>query len=245
MSGMIDFHSHILPGIDDGSKSLEMSIAMLRMEAEQGIEHVVATPHFYPQHDTPEQFLKRRAEAENALREEMQKHPGLPTLSMGAEVYYFPGISDSEEISKLTIDESRYILIEMPTSSWTEAMYRELEGLYIKRGLIPIVAHIDRYIGRFRNHGILKRLARLPVLVQANAEFFLERSTSSLALRMLKKDGIHLLGSDCHNLTSRKPNLNGALDLINRKLGEDALEGIISYQQDVCQMDENVSEQVK
>ena len=233
MRGLIDFHSHILPGIDDGSKSLEMSIQMLRMEAQQGVERVIATPHFYPQYDTPERFLKRRAAAEIALREEMQKHTGLPALSVGAEVYYFPGISDSEVISELTIDQKRCILIEMPTSSWTEAMYRELEGIYVKRGLIPIVAHIDRYIGRFHNRGILKRLEHMPVLIQANAEFFLEKNTTSMALRMLKKDGIHLLGSDCHDLSSRKPNLQGALELINRRLGRDAMEGILSYQQNV------------
>ena len=237
MNGLIDFHSHVLPGIDDGSKSVEMSIQMLRVEAQQGIGHVVATPHFYPQYDTPERFLKRRAAAEIALREEMQKHTGLPELSVGAEVYYFPGISDSEGISELTIDQKRCILIEMPTSTWTEAMYRELEGLYVKRGLIPIVAHIDRYIGRFHNRGIPKRLAQLPVLIQANAEFFLEKYTSSLALRMLKKEEIHLLGSDCHDLSSRKPNLQDALDLIYRRLGRDAMEGIFSCQRNVLAED--------
>ena len=66
---MIDFHSHILPGIDDGSKSVEMSIKMLRREAQQGISRVVATPHFYPQTDNPERFLRRRAEAERILFE--------------------------------------------------------------------------------------------------------------------------------------------------------------------------------
>ena len=226
MSGLIDFHSHILPGIDDGSKALEMSIRMLRMEAQQGIGHVVATPHFYPQYDTPERFLRRRAAAEIALREEMQKHTDLPALSVGAEVYYFSGISDSEGISELTIDQKRCILIEMPSSAWTEAMYRDLEGLYVKRGLIPIVAHIDRYIGRFSNHGILNRLERLPVLIQANAEFFLERSTSAMALRMLKKGSIHLLGSDCHNMKSRKPNLGDALEWIRRKLGKDIVTAL-------------------
>ena len=237
MNGLIDFHSHVLPGIDDGSKSVEMSIQMLRVEAQQGIGHVVATPHFYPQYDTPERFLKRRAAAEIALREEMQKHTGLPELSVGAEVYYFPGISDSEGISELTIDQKRCILIEMPTSTWTEAMYRELEGLYVKRDLVPIIAHIDRYIGRFSNHGILNRLERLPVLIQANAEFFLERYTSSLALRMLKKEEIHLLGSDCHDLSSRKPNLQDALDLIYRRLGRGAMEGILSCQRNVLAED--------
>ena len=233
MSSLIDFHSHILPLIDDGSKSLEMSIEMLRLEAEQGIEHVVATPHFYPQHDNPESFLKRRTEAEIALRDKMKEHENLPNLHIGAEVYYFSGISDSDVISQLTIDQNRYILIEMPMSSWTEAMYRDLEGIYTKRGLVPIIAHIDRYVGRFRNRDIPKRLSQLPVLVQANAEFFLERKSASMALKMLKKDEIHLLGSDCHNLTSRKPNLKEAWDLVNRKLNGDVIERIIFCQKNV------------
>lgn len=226
MAGIIDFHSHVLPGIDDGSHSLEESIAMLRMEAEQGVSHVIATPHFYPRHDTPEDFLRKRREAVDLLREEMKKHSDLPALSVGAEVYYFPGISNSEVMAELTIDHKKCILIEMPTPPWSDAMYRELEGLYTKQGLIPIVAHVDRYIGRFRTFGIPQRLAELPVLVQANAEFFLQKSTSAMAFRMLKRNGIHLLGSDCHNLDSRKPNLRAALELIERRMGSAPLAAI-------------------
>ena len=235
MCGITDFHSHILPNVDDGSKSVEESIAMLRLEAEQGITHVVATPHFYPRDDEPEDFLARRAEAEALLRKEMQANSGLPALSIGAEVYYFNGISNSEVMSALTIDGGRCILIEMPTPPWTDAMYRELEGLHSKQGLLPIVAHVDRYIGRFRTFGIPERLAELPVLVQANAEFFLKKSTSAMALRMLKKNQIHLLGSDCHNLTSRCPDLGGALELIQRRLADGALQRICDWQRHVLQ----------
>lgn len=230
MDGIIDFHSHILPGIDDGSQTVEESIALLQEEARQGVTHVIATPHFYPQLDTPERFLKRREEAEVLLREEMSKHPGLPKLSVGAEVYFFNGISDSEAILPLTIDKKRCILIEMPSMLWTGSMYRELEGLYEKQGLLPVIAHVDRYLGRFRTHGIPQQLAELPVLVQANAKFFLSRSTSARALRMLKNGQIHLLGSDCHNLTSRSPNLMKAVALIEERLGKDAVNTICHWQ---------------
>ena len=161
MCGIVDFHSHILPGIDDGSSSVEESIALLRKEAEQGIQHVVATPHFYPQYDTPEQFLKKRAEAEAILRKEMQRHTDLPKLSVGAEVYYFRGISNSQSMKELTIDGKMCILIEMPSPPWDDAMYRDLEGLYSKQSLLPIIAHVDRYIGRFRTYGIPEKLAEL------------------------------------------------------------------------------------
>ena len=86
MTGIVDFHSHILPGIDDGSESLQESIAMLRTEAAQGIGHVVATPHFYPRYETPEDFLHKRDQAEAVLLSAMKREKGLPQLSVGAEV---------------------------------------------------------------------------------------------------------------------------------------------------------------
>lgn len=233
MNTVIDFHSHVLPGIDDGSASLEESIAMLRMEKQQGIDCVIATPHFYAQHDTPEQFLKRRIQAEKILRDKMAGDSGLPEVKIGAEVYFFKGISDSDVISELTIDGKRCILIEMSASPWDVSAYRELEALYVRRGITPIIAHIDRYITRFRTFGIPGRLRELPVLVQANAEFFTNRSTSSMALRMLKNGGIHLLGSDCHNMRNRKPDLGDALTLIRKRLGEDAVSWINSNEQDI------------
>lgn len=233
MSIVTDFHSHILPGIDDGSKNLAQSMAMLRLEAEQGVGRVVATPHFYPQYDTPERFINRRSRAEQLLRQAMQEEPDLPELYVGAEVYYFPGISQSDAISSLTISGTRFLLIEMPPPPWTEAMYRELEDLAVKRGYTPIIAHVDRYIGRFRTFGIPEKLEKLPVFVQANADFFLERATASMAMRMLKKEQIHLLGSDCHNVKDRKPNLGPALERIRQKLGIDVLKGINSYAEEV------------
>ena len=94
-----------------------------------------------------------------------------------------------------------------------------------------MVAHVDRYLGRFRTYGIPDKLAQLPVLVQANAEFFLNKATSAKALRLLKKDQIQLLGSDCHNLTSRTPNLMEAVALIEKRLGKESIDAICYWQQ--------------
>ena len=237
MSTIVDFHSHILPGVDDGSASLEQSIAMLQMEADQGITHVVATPHFYAQHDKPEKFLRKRAEAERMLREEMAKHPGLPELSIGCEVYYFNGISDSDILSELTIDKKRYILIEMPMPPWSERIYRDLENIWIKQDLIPVIAHVDRYIAPFHTFRIPERLEQLPVKVQANASFFLEKHTRRMALRMLGKGRIHLLGSDCHDLKERKPNLGEAIKVIQRKFGPDIIPYINSHEEEILGME--------
>lgn len=232
---VVDFHSHVLPGVDDGSDSLETSIAMLKLEAQQGITHVVATPHFYAQHDKPEKFLRKREEAERLLRQEMKNHPQLPKLSIGAEVYYFNGISHSDVLSELTIDGKRYILIEMPMAPWSDRIFRELESIYIKQDLTPVIAHIDRYIAPFQTFRIPERLEQLPVKIQANASFFLEKSTRRLAMRLLRQGKIQLLGSDCHNLTDRKPNLAEAVQLIEKKFGPDIIPYIKSHEDEILQ----------
>ncbi len=227
---VIDFHTHILPGVDDGSESVKESLRLLKMEALQGVEHVVATPHFYPQSDSPDRFFERRAEAEKRLREAMVKRSGLPRLSVGAEVYFFQGMSDSDIVSGLTIDGKRCILIEMPPPPWSERMYVELEDIRSKWGITPIIAHIDRYIRPFATYHIPERLEELPVIVQANASFFIRLSTRRMALKMLRKHQIHLLGSDCHNLRTRQPNLNEAVKMIEHHLGKEAIQRIKHYE---------------
>lgn len=228
---MTDFHSHILPCVDDGSDSVQMSLDMLRRQAEQGITRVVATPHFYARHDNPERFLSRRAEAEALLREAMTAESGLPELVMGSEVHYFAGISHCDVLGELTIHGRRCILIEMPPPPWTESMYRDLEGVFVRQNLRPIIAHVDRYIRPLRTYRIPQRLAELPVLVQANAEFFLQRRTQKLAMDLLRTGRIHVLGSDCHNLTDRPPNLEAAVREISRCCGEEVLNRLREYEQ--------------
>ena len=206
---------------------------MLRLAAEQGISHVIATPHFYPRHDNPDHFLERRGLAMMRLHEAMKTEGELPQITLGAEVYFFRGMSESDQLSRLTIEGTNCILIEMPVSPWTEDMYQELEEIWARRGILPIVAHIDRYIRPLCTHGIPERLSQLPVLVQANAEFFINKRTAGMALRMLRADKIHLLGSDCHNMNTRKPNLDAALQRIRSKLGEVALQRVEKYQQEI------------
>jgi len=235
---IIDFHSHILPGIDDGSRSVEESMELLQAEADQGIRTVIATPHFYAGHDRPEDFLTRRDRAEEKLRQAMAKHPGLPELSVGAEVYYFRGISTSDFLRKLTIRGTSFVMVEMPDAPWQDTALREVGEIQRSRGIVPIVAHIDRYIAPFRTYGIPAKLMQMPVLVQANADFFLSRATAAMGMRMLRGDLIHLLGSDCHNMTSRKPNVGEARALIQRRLGTEGLERIDGYGTDILRLAE-------
>ncbi len=218
-----DFHTHILPGVDDGSASVEESLELLAMEAAQGITHVVATPHFVAMEDTPGRFLDSRAQAAQQLRTAMAGQEKLPALTLGAEVYYFRGMSSVELLPELAIGDTGYILVEMPPSPWPEAAWQELENIYTRQGLTPVIAHVDRYITPLRQHRIPERLSSLPVLVQANGSFFLRPRTRRMAMGMLRKGQIQLLGSDCHNLTGRPPNLEAVRTGIQTHLGAEAL----------------------
>lgn len=221
---MTDFHTHILPAVDDGSKSVEASLEMLRMERQQGIDRVVLTPHFYANHDSPERFLHRRDRAIARLRDALQDSPADVELRLGAEVYYFDGMSDCEHLRELAIEGTDLLLVEMPFEKWTARMYRELDGISSKSGLTPVIAHIDRYISRSDYKEIFERLSEFPVYIQANADFFTGFFTKKLALRLLSEKKIHFLGSDCHNTDRRPPNYSSALSIIEKNLGEIALK---------------------
>lgn len=220
---MIDFHSHVLPGIDDGSADTEESLGLMAMQARQGVTHTVATPHFYPDHQRFEDFLRRRGEAEALLRRAMEGKEGLPELTVGAEVHFFRGIGDCEELKQLTIGSGKYILIEMPYGQWSDRMYQELSDISARQGLVPLIAHVDRYVGTFSDRGIPERLMEAGCLIQANASAFLTPLAGRLSVRMLRRERIHLLGSDCHDLRSRPPRLGQAVERIRRALGEEAV----------------------
>lgn len=208
---MIDFHTHILPEMDDGSKSVEESLAMLREETRQGIKTVVLTPHFYASENSPEQFLKRRNEAWKKLEPRLDK--GMPQLYLGAEVQYFEGISQVDEISDLCIEKTRLFLLEMPFCKWSDRMISNVLELKEEQGIQVVLAHIERYLAQ-QPKGICRELVRHGIAIQANASFFNHWQTRHKAMKMLRQGEIHVLGSDCHSMRNRPPNLDRAYEQI-------------------------------
>jgi len=215
---MIDFHSHILPNIDDGSRDVNESLELLRLSANQGIDTLVATPHFYVERDTVESFLIKRQKAYDTLIEHI-KEEDLPHVECGAEVYFFNELSQLDNVESLAIGSSRYILIEMPFEIWTKRTYDSLYNLRVKKRLIPIIAHIERYFPVQRDMKKINALLDMDVLVQMNGSYINNWQTRRKALSLLKRDKVHILGSDCHNTENRKPNLKSAYDIIEKKLG--------------------------
>lgn len=212
---MIDFHTHILPCIDDGSKSLEMSLEMLRREAEQGISAVIFTPHFYAHQNSPEKFLERR---NNAFKKVMAVLPaGMPELHLGAEVQYFDGICQVENLNRLCVDGGRHLLLEMPFSKWSHQVVQDALELQSRDSIQVTLAHIERYFD-FAEKDMWEALRSNGVQMQCNATFFLNWKTRHKAIKMYKDGFIDLLGSDCHNLTTRPPNLAEAIPYIEKYL---------------------------
>lgn len=221
---MIDFHTHILPEMDDGSQSVEESLKMLRLEREQGIDAVVLTPHFDMRKEAVEEFLARREAAMAKLSAaEMPEMKLIP----GAELLYSNiGLRQYENLEALCIG-GRYLLIETMEPEWTQAFQTDLQYLILERNIIPILAHVERYYWIGKNRKILRALREGGALLQMNAEFFLHKQTLRKAMKLFQKEKIHLLGSDCHHLNFRIPNLGIAVQKIQAHFGEDAIHWIL------------------
>lgn len=222
---MIDFHSHILPGIDDGSKDTATSIRMIEEEMRQGVTGIALTPHFYADTDDPQQFLARRERAFRELQETLEEEEiKVPRMILGSEVHFYRGMSRSESLRKLCLGESNYILVELPFRRWQQYIVDDVKDIGNNLGLNVIIAHFERYLDQDRK--LVKQITEdEDLIIQSNAEFFLEKDRRK-ALRYLKDGTIDILGSDCHNTDSRRPNLKDAMDLIGKKLGDGYVTGL-------------------
>ncbi len=214
---MIDFHSHILPSLDDGSSSVAESIEMLRLSSRDGVRGIVATPHFYAHREAPEHFLKRRRTSWEQLAPRLPDD--VPEIYLGAEVYYYTGISNTKGLSRLCIGGGDTLLLEMPFHKWSERMVDEVIDLAQDTDITVLLAHIDRYFAS-QSAETWDELAENGILFQMNASAFLGGWLARRrALRLLDAGRIAVLGSDCHNMGERKPNLWEACEVIRKKCG--------------------------
>lgn len=176
---------------------------MIREEGRQGIEAVVMTPHFYANENDPAAFLKKRNRAWKLLVPYLW--PELPDVYLGAEVQYFEGICAVEDIRHLRIAGTEYLLVEMPFTRWSDRMVDDVLELNDRDGMRVVLAHIERYMA-FNSDKVWQILREHGVLMQSNVSFFENWKTRSRAISMLKRGKIDLLGSDCHNKQTRRPN---------------------------------------
>lgn len=204
---IVDFHTHILPGMDDGSADPAESAAMLAEEARQGVDLVVLTPHFYATENSPRQFLARRSAAYQRLMQVVR--PEFPQLRLGAEVQYFEGMSRVESLDGLTVEGTPLLLLEMPFSRWPSRTVSEVLELNDQQGMQVVLAHVERYLSMQREE-VWRTFAENGVLMQASASAFRSWGKRRKIRSMMRDGMIQFFGSDCHNMDDRPPNLNAA-----------------------------------
>ncbi|MGN1144653.1 MAG: CpsB/CapC family capsule biosynthesis tyrosine phosphatase [Anaerovoracaceae bacterium] len=229
-----DFHTHILPQMDDGSSSAEESLAMLREEKRQGVESLVLTPHFYPAKMDPQQFLQRRERSWETLQSALAE-PQAPEMILGAEVHYFEGIARTDGLSDMHLGNSRFLLLEMPFTRWTDRMITDVIELHHRADTRVILAHMERYL-KFQHQDVWDTLRAQGILLQANASFFLDFRTRRKAVTLLKREYIHVLGSDCHNMDSRPPRMEEARNRIREAADRQLAEGLAGREQKLMEM---------
>ena len=186
---MLDFHTHILPGIDDGSKDVETSCKMMDMLKEQNVDIIVATPHFYYNSTSLENFKEHRSTAVSMF---LKKIDSLnlserPKLALGAEVEFFYGLNLYQHISDLCIEGTKYLLIEMPFTKWDYKIYATLKKLKSDRGITPVIAHAERYFSFNSRKQILRNLVEAGALIQCNTSFFTARLSRRKAFCVAEK----------------------------------------------------------
>lgn len=213
---MIDFHSHILPGIDDGSENVDMSVKMLGMEKASGINTIVATPHFYLSDQSLDSFLTARDEAYEKLLPESEKLGA--EIVLGAEVLYTHSLADID-MTKLCVGNTKYMMIELPYKQLSRNFIRSFHSFIgsIYPDVVPILAHAERYLN-FTDEESLYEVLNCDIIVQLNSGSFKMFSPNIKFMHnLIKHDMAHLLGTDCHNLTSRAPNMDIARKALNKK----------------------------
>ena len=214
---LTDHHCHILPGIDDGSDSIETSLAMVSLMREQGVERIVATSHFYAHREgSVAHFLEKR---DDAFRRLMAAEPAVRNILLGAEVAIERGLSELPGIEKLAIQGTNLILLEFPYKGYESWMAEELDNVAVKYDLEVIVAHVHRYLELYTKDD-LETLLGMNAIFQINNEAFGNRKEKKFVKRLIKEGYPLIFGSDAHNMRSRKPNW----DLLLKKADGELIE---------------------
>lgn len=214
---MIDIHSHIIPGVDDGSTSMEMTLEMIRTAENCGIKQIFATPHYLLEYgeakiDEVEKYVK---EINTMLQEE---NIGVKVYS-GQEVYFTENIVNDFVNGNIgTLNDSRYMLIEFDMRKFDSTIFDYLYELQVK-GITPIIAHIERYKYITQNPELINKFIGEGYLFQLNSGSIEGKFGTNVqkTAKLFLKNGIYnFIGSDAHNTSSsRGMDIKGALSLID------------------------------
>lgn len=216
---LTEHHCHILPQIDDGSKSVEMSLEMIAMIRAQGVDRIIATPHFYAhrEHSNVKAYLEKRQSAYDKI---VQADSSNSDILLGAEVAIERGLHSIPDVDKLRIADTDYILLELPYAGFQHWYLEEITDIAYEYGFTPIIAHIHRYLDYY-SKAEYEEVLKLDAIFQINNEAFGNFKERRFVKSLIKEGYPYLFGSDAHNLSNRKPNW----DLLKKKIKTDVIDG--------------------
>ncbi|MEE3693226.1 capsular polysaccharide biosynthesis protein Cps4B [Streptococcus suis] len=230
---MIDIHSHIIFGVDDGPKTIEESLSLIGEAYRQGVRYIVATSHRRKgMFETPEKVIMANfLQLKEAVAE---VYPEI-RLCYGAELYYSKDILSKLEKKKVpTLNGSRYILLEFSMNTpWKEIQEAVNEVMLL--GLTPVLAHIERYDTLAFHAERVEELIDMGCYTQVNSNHVLKPALIGDRAKEFKKrtryfleqDLVHCVASDMHNLSSRPPFMREAYKLITEEFGKDKAKALL------------------
>ena len=218
---MIDFHSHILPGIDDGSRSIEQTIRMLKEAKEAGFTKIISTSHYI------EGYYESDEAERTKLLNEVQKNISGIELYLGNEIYITNNMINLIQNKKAsTINNSKYVLFEFPLSAKSmndkEVVYRLIEN-----GFVPVIAHPERYSYVQDNPEYIEELAEMGALFQANYGSIIGmygKKAEKTLKKLLKNDLIRFFGSDSHRIDQVYTKMPKILKKLHKFLSDEEIE---------------------
>ena len=236
---LVDFHSHILPGIDDGAKNIEESIKILDMMSKTGVDVVYCTPHFYPHEISVEDFLERRRQAYGKIVPYLKPHH--PKLKMGAEVLMSRSLLTREVLEKLKLEGTDFVLLEMPYIHFSQNTYDGVADIADMGGIKVLIAHIERYLVANSEGEVMRLMEGENVLGQINCTSLRKMGDRRRCMDFIKNGCVQALGTDYHRIERGYALMDEGISILKRKLGRDAFERIMRCSEMIaenCDVDE-------
>lgn len=217
MQGLYDIHCHIIPGVDDGAADMETALAILKKEYEDGVRHIILTPHY------------RREMFEPSMKEvlagfEALKRAAEPDLSLyfGCEFHVNTEMSQTLDAKlRPTMAGSCFVLSEFSEIS-PESFFKERCYHLVGSGYIPILAHVERYRALTHNFDLIEELTDIGCRIQVNADAVLGKNgvaAKRFCRKLIMEDMLDFIGSDAHDLKRRAPHLGECAEYLEKKAG--------------------------
>lgn len=226
--GYIDIHSHILPNLDDGSKSMRQSLDMLKIAVEQGITTIFATPHNMPGkgQPSPEVVQERVEELRKAAEEEGIRIE----ILIGTEYFFREEVVELLEDEKgITMNDTEFVLVEF--DPMVEKVYfRNALRSILTTGCCPIVAHVERYAKVMKDMTFLKEIKKMGALLQINAASVIGDNgfhTKMDVKKLLKEEMVEFIGTDAHSDGKRAPYMEKCAAILTKKYDKDYADALL------------------